>query len=106
MMIFHLCLHITHVIFLSAGKARGRLEGNSVALLKGPLAPDPVMYPGCYSAQVTPRPRIGANAADILERGRRGVMGNLLKLEGVSLIPNPSKPSKIHYESYIMTAYV
>lgn len=76
--------------------ARGRLEGNSKngcqTLLKGPLAPDPVMYPGCYSAQVTPRPRIGANAADILERGRRGVMGNLLKLEGVSLIPNPSKP--------------
>lgn len=89
-----------HVSSLSAGEARGRLEGNSKngcqTLLKGPLAPDPVMYPGCYSAQVTPRPRIGANAADILERGRRGVMENLLKLEGVSLMPNPSKPSKIY----------
>lgn len=81
------------------GEARGRLEGNSKngspTLLKGPLAPDPVMYPGFYSARVTPRPRIGANATDILERGRRGVMGNLLKLEGVSLIPNQSKPSEM-----------
>ncbi|XP_065103954.1 enkurin domain-containing protein 1 [Paramisgurnus dabryanus] len=77
--------------------ARGRLEGNckSPAFLKGPLAPDPVLYPGCYSARVTPRPRIGANAADILERGQRGVMGSLLKLEGVSLIPNPSKPKPV-----------
>ncbi|KAI2661977.1 Enkurin domain-containing protein 1 [Labeo rohita] len=52
--------------------ARGRLEGNaqngSSPLLKGPLAPDP----GCYSAHSTPRPRIGANAAHILERGQRG----------------------------------
>lgn len=77
--------------------ARGRLEGNckSPAFLKGPLAPDPVLYPGCYSARVTPRPRIGANAADILERGQRGVMGSLLKLEGVSMIPNPSKPKPV-----------
>ncbi|XP_051509210.1 enkurin domain-containing protein 1 [Myxocyprinus asiaticus] len=76
--------------------ARGRLEGNtengSSTLLKGPLAPDPVLFPGCYSARSTPRPRIGPNAAHILERGQRGVVGNLLKLEGVSLNPNPTKP--------------
>ncbi|XP_050974044.1 enkurin domain-containing protein 1 [Labeo rohita] len=72
--------------------ARGRLEGNaqngSSPLLKGPLAPDP----GCYSAHSTPRPRIGANAAHILERGQRGVVGDLLKLEGVALNPSPAKP--------------
>ncbi|XP_016300716.1 enkurin domain-containing protein 1-like, partial [Sinocyclocheilus anshuiensis] len=72
--------------------ARGRLEGNaqngSSPLLKGPLAPDP----GCYSARCTPRPRIGANAAHILERGQRGVVGDLLKLEGVALNPSPAKP--------------
>uniref|UniRef100_A0A673IU44 Enkurin domain-containing protein n=1 Tax=Sinocyclocheilus rhinocerous TaxID=307959 RepID=A0A673IU44_9TELE len=67
--------------------ARGRLEGNA-PLLKGPLAPDP----GCYSARSTPRPRIGANAAHILERGQRGVVGDLLKLEGVALNPSPAKP--------------
>uniref|UniRef100_A0A671RDF8 Enkurin domain-containing protein 1-like n=1 Tax=Sinocyclocheilus anshuiensis TaxID=1608454 RepID=A0A671RDF8_9TELE len=75
--------------------ARGRLEGNaqsgSSPLLKGPLAPDP----GCYSARCTPRPRIGANAAHILERGQKGVVGDLLKLEGVALNPSPAKPSKI-----------
>ncbi|KAF4110377.1 enkurin domain-containing protein 1 [Onychostoma macrolepis] len=72
--------------------ARGRLEGNaqsgSSPLLKGPIAPDP----GCYSARSTPRPRIGANAAHILERGQRGVVGDLLKLEGVALNPSPAKP--------------
>ncbi len=71
-------------------EARGRLEGNARTLLKGPLAPDP----GCYSARSTPRPRIGASAAHILERGQRGVVGDLLKLEGVALNPSPAKPSK------------
>ncbi len=71
-------------------EARGRLEGNA-PVLKGPLAPDP----GCYSARSAPRPRIGANAAHILERGQRGVVGDLLKLEGVPLNPSPAKPSKI-----------
>ncbi|ROI64775.1 Enkurin domain-containing protein 1 [Anabarilius grahami] len=72
--------------------ARGRLEGNvqngSSPLLKGPLAPDP----GCHSARSSPRPRIGANAVHILERGQRGVVGNLLRLEGVALNPSPAKP--------------
>ncbi|XP_059379375.1 enkurin domain-containing protein 1 [Carassius carassius] len=72
--------------------ARGRLEGNtqsgSSPLLKGPLAPDP----GFYSSRCTPRPRIGANATHILERGQRGVVGDLLKLEGVALNPSPAKP--------------
>lgn len=71
-------------------EARGRLEGDA-PVLKGPLAPDP----GCYSARSAPRPRIGASAAHILERGQRGVVGDLLKLEGVRLNPSPAKPSKI-----------
>ncbi|XP_010874806.1 enkurin domain-containing protein 1 isoform X2 [Esox lucius] len=78
--------------------ARGRLEGNAdgtLALLSGPLAPDPVLYPGCYSAH-KPKPyRIGPNATHILERGQSGVVGALLKLEGVSLNPNPSKHKQL-----------
>ncbi|XP_061672580.1 enkurin domain-containing protein 1 isoform X2 [Syngnathoides biaculeatus] len=65
--------------------ALGRLEGNergTSALLSGPLAPDPVLHPDCYSAQASPRrPRIGANASHILERGQRGVMRELLKAD-------------------------
>ncbi|XP_019954705.2 enkurin domain-containing protein 1 [Paralichthys olivaceus] len=80
--------------------ARGRLEGNhngTLALLSGPLAPDPVLYPGCYSAR-TPghHSRIGPNAAHILERGQRGVIGELLKLDGVSIPPVPKQKQRIH----------
>ncbi|XP_077062963.1 enkurin domain-containing protein 1 [Siphateles boraxobius] len=79
--------------------ARGRLEGNdrsgSSPLLKGPLAPDPTLHPGCYSARSTPRPRIGASAVHILERGQRGVVGNLLRLDGVALNPSPAKPKPV-----------
>uniref|UniRef100_A0A3B4X7S9 Enkurin domain containing 1 n=1 Tax=Seriola lalandi dorsalis TaxID=1841481 RepID=A0A3B4X7S9_SERLL len=67
--------------------ARGRLEGNhngTLALLSGPLAPDPVLYPGCYSARTPAHPpRVGPNATYILERGQRGVVGELLKLDGI-----------------------
>lgn len=77
--------------------ARGRLEGNqdvTLAILTGPLAPDPVLYPGCYSARTPAHPpRIGLNATHILERGQRGVVGELLKLDGVAITPVP-KPSK------------
>ncbi|KAJ8285972.1 hypothetical protein GJAV_G00033050 [Gymnothorax javanicus] len=72
--------------------ARGRLEGNSeakAALLSGPLAPDPTLYPECYSARASPPSRIGPNATHILERGRKGVVGTLLTLEGVSMNPSP-----------------
>ncbi|XP_051279000.1 enkurin domain-containing protein 1 [Dicentrarchus labrax] len=80
--------------------ARGRLEGNhdgTLVLLSGPLAPDPVLYPGCYSAR-TPehRPRISPNATHILERGQRGVVGELLKLDGVSITPVPKQKQRIH----------
>lgn len=78
--------------------ARGRLEGNaggSPALLSGPLAPDPVMYPGSYSARVPQAPRIGLNATHILERGQKGVVGALLKLDLVSLSPNPPKHKQL-----------
>lgn len=89
--------------------ARGRLEGNpdgTLALLSGPLAPDPVLYPGCYSARDPPRPpRIGLNATHILERGQRGVVGALLKLEGASLTPNTSKPSKCRSCVYPLPSY-
>ncbi|XP_035999860.1 enkurin domain-containing protein 1 isoform X2 [Fundulus heteroclitus] len=80
--------------------ARGRLEGNhdkTVALLLGPLAPDPVLYPDSYSAR-TPscRPRIGPNATHILEHGQRGIVGELLKLEGFSGTPVPKQKQKVH----------
>ncbi|KAI3372018.1 hypothetical protein L3Q82_006879 [Scortum barcoo] len=81
-------------------KARGRLEGNhdgTLALLSGPLAPDPVLYPGCYSARTPAHPpRIGPNAAHILERGQRGVVGELLKLDGVSITPVPKQKQRVH----------
>ncbi|XP_039660252.1 enkurin domain-containing protein 1 isoform X2 [Perca fluviatilis] len=80
--------------------ARGRLEGNhdgTMALLSGPLAPDPVLYPGSYSARTPPhRPRISPNATHILERGQRGVVGELLKLEGVSITPVPKQKQRVH----------
>ncbi|XP_070820832.1 enkurin domain-containing protein 1 [Chaetodon trifascialis] len=80
--------------------ARGRLEGNhdgTLALLSGPVAPDPVLYPGCYSARTpTHRPRIGPNATHILERGQRGVVGELLKLDGVSVIPVPKQKQRVY----------
>ncbi|XP_061117436.1 enkurin domain-containing protein 1 [Conger conger] len=82
--------------------ARGRLEGNAeakAALLLGPLAPDPTLHPGCYSARPAPPPRIGSNATHILERGRKGVVGSLLSLEGVSLNPSPPR-LKQHVRDY------
>ncbi|XP_028271135.1 enkurin domain-containing protein 1 [Parambassis ranga] len=79
--------------------ARGRLEGNhdgTLALFSGPIAPDPVLYPGCYSARATGyHPRINPNATHILERGRRGVIGELLKLDAVSVTPVP-KQKRVH----------
>ncbi|MBN3317448.1 ENKD1 protein, partial [Atractosteus spatula] len=76
--------------------ARGRLEGNDLKLtfLSGPLAPDPSLHPGCYSARPPPPPRVRPNATHILERGQRGVVGNLLQLEGVSLHSDPPKHKK------------
>ncbi|KAM8760154.1 enkurin domain-containing protein 1 [Acanthopagrus schlegelii] len=80
--------------------ARGRLEGNhegTLALLSGPVAPDPVLHPGCYSARTpTNRPRIGPNAMHILERGQKGVVGELLKLDGVSVMPVPKQKQRAH----------
>ncbi|TNN66823.1 Enkurin domain-containing protein 1 [Liparis tanakae] len=78
----------------------GRLEGNPdgpLALLSGPLAPDPVLYPGCYSARTPAHPRrIGPGATHILERGRRGVVGELLKLDGVAITPVPKQKQRAH----------
>ncbi|XP_040010886.1 enkurin domain-containing protein 1 [Xiphias gladius] len=80
--------------------ARGRLEGNhdgTLALLRGPLAPDPVLHPGCYSAHTSAHPpRIGPNATHILERGQRGVVGELLKLDGISIPPVPKQKQRVH----------
>ncbi|KAM7415910.1 hypothetical protein PAMA_018125 [Pampus argenteus] len=80
--------------------ARGRLEGNhdgNLALLSGPLAPDPVLYPGCYSARTPAHPpHISPNATHILERGQRGVVGELLKLDGVSITPVPRQKQRVH----------
>ncbi|XP_071776055.1 enkurin domain-containing protein 1 [Centroberyx gerrardi] len=82
--------------------ARGRLEGNTdgtLALLSGPLAPDPMLYPGCYSSRTPPLPpRISPNATHILERGQRGVVGALLKLDGVSITPNTPKQKQLVHD--------
>uniref|UniRef100_A0A1A8GCG8 Enkurin domain containing 1 n=1 Tax=Nothobranchius korthausae TaxID=1143690 RepID=A0A1A8GCG8_9TELE len=79
--------------------ARGRLEGNHdkpLALFLGPLAPDPVLYPDCYSAHtVIQRPRINPNATHILEHGRKGLVGELLKLDGVSVTPVPKQKQRV-----------
>ncbi|XP_077165593.1 enkurin domain-containing protein 1 [Paroedura picta] len=67
--------------------ARGRLEGNSLKLdlLPGPLPPDATLYPALYSARLAqPPPRIRPNAKDILEVGRKGTVGALLQLDGIS----------------------
>ncbi|XP_039359765.1 enkurin domain-containing protein 1 isoform X3 [Mauremys reevesii] len=77
--------------------ARGRLEGNALKLdfLSGPLAPDPSLYPTCYSARLAhPAPRIRPNGQAILEKGQKGTVGVLLKLEGISLYREP--PLKRH----------
>ncbi len=86
---------MTVFTFFPLSTARGRLEANhdgTSVLLSGPVAPDPVLYPGCYSAR-TPahRPRISPNATHILERGQRGVVGELLKLDSVSFTPVPKQ---------------
>ncbi|CAG5924631.1 unnamed protein product [Menidia menidia] len=80
--------------------ARARLEGNQDGMLAhflGPLAPDPDSYPECYSAR-TPaqRPRISPNATHILEHGRRGVVGELLKLDCVSITPPTRQKQRVH----------
>lgn len=83
------------LIFSFCFSARGRLEGNhdgTLNLLSGPVAPDPVLYPECYSARTpTQRPRIGLNAKHILERGQRGVVADLLKLDTICLTPVPNQ---------------
>uniref|UniRef100_A0A3B1K3R5 Enkurin domain containing 1 n=1 Tax=Astyanax mexicanus TaxID=7994 RepID=A0A3B1K3R5_ASTMX len=82
-------------VMFPVSEARGRLEGNSKSgslTLNGPLAPDPALHPGCYSARPAhPPPRIGPNAKHILERSQKGEVGALLKLEGVCLKPPPVK---------------
>ena len=93
----NMSLHEYKIKYLLHFSARGRLEGHSdgtLALLSGPLAPDPGLHPECYSCRDPPRPpRIGRNATHILERGQRGVVGALLKLEGVSFSPSTPKQS-------------
>ncbi|XP_074864477.1 enkurin domain-containing protein 1 isoform X2 [Carettochelys insculpta] len=73
-------------------QSRGRLEGNALKLdfLSGPLAPDPSLYPTCYSARPAhPAPRIRPDGQDALEKGRKGMVGVLLQLEGISLHREP-----------------
>ncbi|KAJ0068083.1 hypothetical protein NL108_015564 [Boleophthalmus pectinirostris] len=73
--------------------ARGRLEGHhDGGLLSGPLAPDPVLHPGFYSARTTAQhPRIGPNAAHILERGKKGVVGELFKIDDAPFFSVPKQ---------------
>ncbi|XP_075037759.1 enkurin domain-containing protein 1 [Mixophyes fleayi] len=77
--------------------ARGRLEGTDMKLgfLFGPLAPDPTLYPTCYTARpANPAPRIRPNAQDIWQRGQKGTVGVLLRLEGISLHAGSPPPRK------------
>ncbi|XP_053727103.1 enkurin domain-containing protein 1 [Synchiropus splendidus] len=80
--------------------ARARLEGNqqdSLPLFLGPLAPDPGLHPESYSARPPTRPpHINPNAAYILERGQRGLVGELLRLDSVSLMCVPKHKKKVH----------
>eukprot|EP00066_Takifugu_rubripes_P008686 XP_003975054.2 PREDICTED: enkurin domain-containing protein 1 isoform X1 [Takifugu rubripes] len=80
--------------------ARGRLEGNrdgTATLLLGPVPPDPVMFPGCYSARApVQRPRIGPDATRILERGQRGILGELLKIDSIPLTPVPKQKERVY----------
>uniref|UniRef100_A0A3B5L4E9 Enkurin domain containing 1 n=1 Tax=Xiphophorus couchianus TaxID=32473 RepID=A0A3B5L4E9_9TELE len=74
-----------------------RPASGSLALQLGPLAPDPVLYPESYSARLpSRRPRVGPNATYILERGQKGVVGDLLRLEGLSITPVPKQKQKVH----------
>ncbi|XP_054895531.1 enkurin domain-containing protein 1 isoform X2 [Poeciliopsis prolifica] len=80
--------------------ARGCLEGHqrgSLALQLGPLTPDTVLYPESYTAcSPSRRPRVSPNATYILERGQKGVVGDLLRLEGLSITPVPKQKQKVH----------
>lgn len=102
----------SHYLVFFPAAARGRLEGNhneTSSLLSGPLAPDSMLHPGCLSARAPQAyvPRIGPNATHILERGRRGVVGELLKLDGVSVtpIPKPSKCDTWQYQRSFMLVF-
>uniref|UniRef100_A0A3P8WU04 Enkurin domain containing 1 n=1 Tax=Cynoglossus semilaevis TaxID=244447 RepID=A0A3P8WU04_CYNSE len=73
--------------------------------ISGPIPPDPSLIPQDYRRPVSglvfartpaPPPRIGPNATHILERGQRGVVGQLLKLDGVSFAPIPKPKPKVY----------
>uniref|UniRef100_A0A670IKK5 Enkurin domain containing 1 n=1 Tax=Podarcis muralis TaxID=64176 RepID=A0A670IKK5_PODMU len=69
--------------------ARGRLEGNSLKL--------DLLYPECYSARLAhPPPRIKPNAKDILEMGKKGTVGALLQLDGISFFQEVTPKRKDH----------
>nr|XP_028595585.1 enkurin domain-containing protein 1 [Podarcis muralis]XP_028595586.1 enkurin domain-containing protein 1 [Podarcis muralis] len=79
--------------------ARGRLEGNSLKLdlLPGPIPPECSLYPECYSARLAhPPPRIKPNAKDILEMGKKGTVGALLQLDGISFFQEVTPKRKDH----------
>ncbi|XP_071423298.1 enkurin domain-containing protein 1 [Pithys albifrons albifrons] len=68
--------------------ARGRLEGNAQKLYFTSRSLDSVSnpYPTLGSAhQAQPAPHIRPNGKDFLEKGRKGTLGLLLQLEGISL---------------------
>ncbi|XP_008944150.1 PREDICTED: enkurin domain-containing protein 1 [Merops nubicus] len=82
--------------------ARGRLEGNAQKLdfTSGSLDPLPNPYHALGIAhQVQPAPRIRPSGKDFLEKGRKGTLGLLLQLEGISLdreLPGKRKDPKGH----------
>uniref|UniRef100_A0A8C5MXN9 Enkurin domain-containing protein n=2 Tax=Leptobrachium leishanense TaxID=445787 RepID=A0A8C5MXN9_9ANUR len=89
------------MVYKRPASARGRLNDSSfkLDLLPGPLAPDPTLYPKCYTDRpANPSPRVRANARDILERGQRGSVGILLQFEGIPFYSNsqPKKKVKNH----------
>ncbi|NXG01021.1 ENKD1 protein, partial [Sakesphorus luctuosus] len=74
--------------------ARGRLEGNAQKLYftSGSLHSVSNPYPALGSAhQAQPAPHIRPSGKDFLEKGRKGTLGLLLQLEGISLDGGPVK---------------
>ncbi|XP_027749773.1 enkurin domain-containing protein 1 isoform X1 [Empidonax traillii] len=80
--------------------AQGRLEGNAqkLYLTSGPLDPVPNPCSVLGSArQAQPSPRIRPSGKDFLEKGRKGTLGLLLQLQGISLdggLPGKRKEPK------------
>ncbi|NXC50738.1 ENKD1 protein, partial [Penelope pileata] len=81
--------------------ARGRLEGNAQELdfTSALLDSAPSSCPLGSARQLQPAPRIRPSGRDFLEKGQKGTLSLLLRLDGLSLggaVPTKRKESKDH----------